>query len=1256
MTRPGKYGPCVECGAPANYWCLQTRRPVCGKPCKLRHLQRVTDLSAAESAVATAPAASAAPAPPGPALPNPAAATGSGLAPAATGNAGDFDASIDATNTAAGVVAQEPEFAHVLQKDAYLVFRALCKLSMRNVADLQDPRSHELRSKLFSLELLLNIMQNSGTVFQNSEHFISAVKQYLVLSVSRNGVSPIGTVFELSLAIFLSLLQHFKRHLKPQIEVFFKDIFLSILESPTSSLMHKRTVLYALAKICADPQTIVDLYVNYDCDLALDNIFERLVNDLSRIAQARSTLDTPAAVQHALAIRTKGLECLVAILHSLVQWIRELTDQDIHAREQQAQQLRESFAGMGGGLPIAAVTSAPLPPPPGATTSRPDEAGATGVHAAAPTQSERRGADPAAVLAPGHRVLADIALAARGGTADAAPRPVADAGAAVATPAVAANGAPGDSASGAPTDVVDEQLFEELKRQKELYERGLEKFHEKPRKGIAFLQENGLLGRTPADVSRFLLTTDRLNKALVGEYLGDNDPYNIEVMYAYVDAHDMTGQTLVEALRRFLSGFRLPGEAQKIDRLMEKFAQRYCENNPQTNVFANADTAYVLAYSIIMLTTDLHNPQVRKKMTMEEFVRNNRGINDSKDLPREYLESIYREIEQREIKVKGERPPVKPPTNEPMNERQRKDLYSKEMEIMLEAAQERLLDETRTSSTFLTAKLVEHARPMFKVTWASALAAFSVNLKTSDDPRIVQMCLDGFRYAIRISSIFGMELERDAFVQSLAKFTYLTGASISEIKHKNVEAIKTLIGVAHSEGNYLQSSWHEVLRCISQLEFAQLIGGGLRGSALAPMNTAEGASRIAATVRARPGALPGPDSLGDLASLRNMDKDQIAHLQEAMDETASQSVLVAVDRVFTGSIYLKGEPIEDFVRWLCVVSLEELQPPSPRMFCLQKIVEICYYNMGRIRLEWSRIWAIIGDYFNKVGCMPNLDVAMFAVDSLRQLSMKFLEKGELGGFHFQKDFLKPFEYIMSHNKNVAIRDMVVRCLAQMVQSKARNIRSGWKNIFYVFSLAAGDEDEAIVSLAFRTAQCILEDYFRSTGDSFMDAMNSLTEFACNPHFFDINMEAIKIVRDCAARVAASPELFRSDHPAVQRESSATELATPADGDASGSVLSVADAESDDRYWVRGWFPVVFGLTRIISRCKLDIRTRALTVLFEILKTYGGQFRQQWWKDLFRIISRLYDDLKQPEAQQEVRAALRVHCFPFSPPISASQCR
>ena len=53
----------------------------------------------------------------------------------------------------------------------------------------------------------------------------------------------------------------------------------------------------------------------------------------------------------------------------------------------------------------------------------------------------------------------------------------------------------------------------------------------------------------------------------------------------------------------------VPGEAQKIDRMMETFAQRYCQLNP--DIFTNSDTCYVLSFAIIMLNTSLHNPSVK---------------------------------------------------------------------------------------------------------------------------------------------------------------------------------------------------------------------------------------------------------------------------------------------------------------------------------------------------------------------------------------------------------------------------------------------------------------------------------------------------------------------------------------------------------------------------------------------------------------------------------------------------------------------
>jgi hypothetical protein len=96
---------------------------------------------------------------------------------------------------------------------------------------------------------------------------------------------------------------------------------------------------------------------------------------------------------------------------------------------------------------------------------------------------------------------------------------------------------------------------------------------------------------------------------------------------------------------------------------MMEFARRYCLNNP--NVFSSSDTAYVLAYSLIMLNTDAHNPNVKKKMSLQDFLRNNRGqltvpvftlltrlgIDNKQDLPQEFLKKLYMNISKNEIKM-----------------------------------------------------------------------------------------------------------------------------------------------------------------------------------------------------------------------------------------------------------------------------------------------------------------------------------------------------------------------------------------------------------------------------------------------------------------------------------------------------------------------------------------------------------------------------------------------------------------------------
>lgn len=334
--------------------------------------------------------------------------------------------------------------------------------------------------------------------------FVIAIKQYLCVALSKNGVSSVPEVFELSLALFLALLARFKIHLKMQIEVFFKEIFMNILETSSSSFEHKWMVIHALTRICADAQSVVDIYVNYDCDLSAANLFERLVNDLSKIAQGRQALELGASPNQEKSMRIRGLECLVSILKCMVEWSRDL------------------YVNPGAPVDQQIPSEPPDPPHP-----------------------------------PNHPNNNSLPRYGSVGSLSSA----------------------NSSLVGIKEMTDSPEQFEVQKQQKEVWEGGIDTFNRKPSKGIQYLQEQGLLGKSIEDVARFLHVDERLDKTAIGDFLGDHN--HNPVMYMYIDQMDFANRDLVSALRHFLEGFRLPGEAQKIDRLMEKFASRYCECNPK---------------------------------------------------------------------------------------------------------------------------------------------------------------------------------------------------------------------------------------------------------------------------------------------------------------------------------------------------------------------------------------------------------------------------------------------------------------------------------------------------------------------------------------------------------------------------------------------------------------------------------------------------------------------------------------------------
>ena len=144
----------------------------------------------------------------------------------------------------------------------------------------------------------------------------------------------------------------------------------------------------------------------------------------------------------------------------------------------------------------------------------------------------------------------------------------------------------------------------------------VEEFNKKPKLGIQSLSAKNIIkaynldekGKLDicddAELEKLALwcrITIGLNKVELGEFLSENSKLSKALLIKFVKLFNFTGHSLDYAVRIFLESFRLPGEAQLIDRLIQAFSDEFCLQN--VGLFHSSSTAYILTFSLIMLNT-----------------------------------------------------------------------------------------------------------------------------------------------------------------------------------------------------------------------------------------------------------------------------------------------------------------------------------------------------------------------------------------------------------------------------------------------------------------------------------------------------------------------------------------------------------------------------------------------------------------------------------------------------------------------------
>lgn len=467
---------------------------------------------------------------------------------------------------------------------------------------------------------------------------------------SNQGRTPIVVLASaLRLVQLLFSIGVIRQKLKVQMEAFFNSVFLRVLEGKCSHPEEAEIVLETLCTLLSSPSLIIDIYVGFDCDPDCSNVFENIMKSLSRLAFPYR-LRSPS-------LETQKIIALKSMLHC-IRFISERCDTSINAsglflspsfssilspsdnddpstlvistassssaskskdttvdilkkyltsdallkrKEYKVKLLHcvelfnkspkkaaVAFAEIGlistaewitkkQSLDAAkkASSSTPAPPPPKPAS------------APTPPLDESNLKDPA------------NADANKSGSLN---EPIIKSDIQLSEPASSSQDLVVDSSTNSESDVAslknqsatpvssthNDEAVKETQSKQEVVDP----------KAIMELKDAEAL-------ARLFRTCVELDREAIGQFLGENYKFNNLVLHCFVKTFDLHGRTLVEALRMFLESFRLPKEAQQIDRILQAFADIAHAECIDSYLFATTDCTYIFTFAIIMVSFSL---------------------------------------------------------------------------------------------------------------------------------------------------------------------------------------------------------------------------------------------------------------------------------------------------------------------------------------------------------------------------------------------------------------------------------------------------------------------------------------------------------------------------------------------------------------------------------------------------------------------------------------------------------------------------
>ena len=900
----------------------------------------------------------------------------------------------------------------------------------------------------FCLINVKEMLEKSNNYFQNDNDIIYIVRELFKDSLLKNALSNKIKIFQLSLEVFVSLIKHFRVHLKEQIEIFMTKVLIKILESEIFDYEYKKAILDVLMVLVEDAEFIVEIYVNYDCDVNSNAVFSILINLLTKIinglykkSKYQSTFknqEENLLVSTTLSFFNKFVENLNKLVEKNEQKKNRIYNNNIQEENENAININTTINNTT--TLITNINSNEI--------SNADENSANNL------------IDVKDKIAKNLQLKKYLEKAIEVFNI-------------------------GKSSSGflnyleKEKMIYSEQSFSKIKSTyiDDINNNTIQNDYSKLLSPEEFtiindvsseevslevykntnIMKNPFLStinplvyfivtedkeKLPTlnyedykafEVARFIRTNlKKLIRERVGDYLCSGKDFNKKALTYFINSFDFANQSLLEAMRVLFYELPLAGEAQVIDRVVQTFGEKFHKQNP--NELKNPDFCYYLPFAILQLNTDLHRSEVEKKMTLKEFI-DQLNIGNERIDPK-YLENIYNTIAIDPLVIPGQKLSG--------SNKNKKELIQEEKKNIMESTFYQLNTLTNISSNYNYVMGADNdaIRNLLESSWSNFFSTYSILLAETTDGDIIKYIF----LMARTCGILKLNTAVEAYINAIIGITNIN----DNREIKNAELIENLITFIRVNGQYIRTGWNIILETISKIDYY--------------LNTDKESIK---------------EDLKHKPSMKNIEKEISINLQKK-DILSKHITDMIYDGIFSKTNTFDEETIINFVTCLCAISKSELtEYYHKRVFSLVKLSEVADFNIFRIQVQWVKIWKLIGEHFVYVIThIVEQNIWQNALDNLKQIIGKLLLKKDLSIYNFQMDFFKPFIIIFKQTKGIPERgQFLINYIYFIVGQYGQNIHSGWIVIFNILKEALQRNDPKMNELVLQTLQKISEESY-----------------------------------------------------------------------------------------------------------------------------------------------------------------------------------